>query len=65
MMNQSSLKQVLVETVEGPHGRCEVYEIQESLSSIIYEVRFNNEALRFDSIGEAYIEAGIRAGKPV
>ena len=39
MMGQSSQKDVLYEVVEGPHGRAEVYEIQESPSEIVYEVR--------------------------
>ena len=64
-MNQSSQKDVLYEVVEGPQGRAEVYEVQESRSSIIYEVRFGGETQRFDSIGEAYIEAGMKAGKHV
>lgn len=64
MMGQSS-KDTLVEVVEGPNGRSEVYEIQESLSSIVYEVRFGDQAERYDSIGEAYIEAGLKSGKKV
>lgn len=64
MMGNMS-RDTLVEVVEGPRGRAEVYEIQESLSSIVYEVRFAGESARFDSIGEAYIEAGLKSGKKV
>jgi hypothetical protein len=59
------LNDVLVEVVEGPKGKAEIHEVQESPSLIVYEVRYEGEAERFDSIGEAYIEAGMKAGKHV
>jgi hypothetical protein len=65
MTNTDPRSKTLVETVEGPSGKAEVHEIQESRSSIVYEVRFGGQAERFDSIGEAYIEAGMKAGKKV
>ena len=60
-----ALKDILVEVVEGPNGTAEVHEIQESPSLIVYETRFGGKAERFDTIGEAYIEAGMKAGKHV
>ena len=39
--------------------------MQESPSLIVYEVLFEGSSERFDSIGEAYIEAGIKVGKDV
>ena len=57
--------EILIEVVEGPNGRAELLEIQESPSVIVYEVRSGGKSDRFDSIGEAYIEAGIRAGREV
>lgn len=65
MNSQQSKSNTLVETVEGPNGKAEVHEIQESRSEIVYEVRFGGQNERFDSIGEAYIEAGMKAGKHV
>lgn len=56
---------ILVEVIEGPQGKAELHEVQESPSSIVYEVRYEGKTERFDSIGEAYIEAGIKAGKEV
>jgi hypothetical protein len=58
-------KDILVEVVEGPQGRAEVHEVQESVSSIVYEVRHEGKTERYDTIGEAYIEAGMKAGKEV
>jgi|SwirhirootsSR3_FD_contig_31_13174356_length_410_multi_3_in_0_out_0_1 hypothetical protein len=67
MTNETShtAPDILVEVVEGPNGNAEIHEIQESLTSIVYEVRFGGESERYDSIGEAYIEAGEKAGKHV
>jgi hypothetical protein len=56
---------ILVEVVEGPNGRAELHEVQESPSLIVYEVRFEGSSERYDSIGEAYIEAGLKVGKHV
>ena len=56
---------VLVEVIEGPNGRAELHEVQESPSLIVYEVLFEGSSERFDSIGEAYIEAGLKVGKDV
>ena len=58
-------KDILVEVVEGPNGKAEVHEVQESATLIVYEVRYEGKAERYESIGEAYIEAGIKAGKDV
>ena len=65
MTNSQYQSDTLVETVEGPNGKAEVHEVQESRSEIVYEVRFAGQTERFDSIGEAYIEAGMKAGKHV
>ena len=56
---------LLVEVIEGPNGRAELHEVQESPSLIVYEVLFEGSSERFDSIGEAYIEAGLKVGKDV
>jgi hypothetical protein len=65
MTTGPTARDTLVEVVEGPNGTAEVHEIQESPSLIVYEVRFRNASERFDSVGEAYIEAGMKAGKKV
>jgi len=54
---------VLIEVVEGPQGKAELHEVQESASEIVYEVRYDGKSERFDTIGEAYIEAGLKVGK--
>ena len=59
------INDILIEVVEGPNGRAELHEVQESPSLIVYEVRYDGKSERFDSIGEAYIEAGTKAGKDV
>jgi len=59
------ISDILIEVVEGPNGRAELHEVQESPSLIVYEVRYDGKSERFDSIGEAYIEAGTKAGKDV
>ena len=56
---------ILVEIVEGPLGTAELHEVQESASLIVYEVRHEGKSERFESIGEAYIEAGMKVGKDV
>jgi hypothetical protein len=60
-----TMNDILVEVIEGPNGTAELHEVQESPSLIVYEVRFNETSERFDSIGEAYIEAGMKVGKHV
>jgi len=60
-----AMNDILVEVVEGPNGRAELHEVQESPSLIVYEVRYEGGSERFDSIGEAYIEAGLKVGKRV
>jgi hypothetical protein len=52
-----------VTVVEGPKGKAEVYEIWPPGTSVKYEVRFGKELSTYDSLGEAYIEAGVKAGK--
>jgi len=59
------LNDILIEVVEGPKGTAELHEVQESVSTIVYEVRFAGDIERFESIGEAYIEAGLKVGKDV
>ncbi len=58
-----ALNDIVIEVVDGPNGTAELHEVQESLSEIVYEVRFAGESERFESIGEAYIEAGLKVGK--
>ncbi len=59
------ISDILVEVVEGPHGKAELHEVQESPSPIVYEVRFDGKSEQYESIGEAYIEAGMKVGKDV
>jgi len=59
------MSDILIEVVEGPKGTAELHEVQESLSSIVYEVRFQGSAETYESIGEAYIEPGLKVGKDV
>lgn len=49
--------------VEGPNGSAEIVEIFESNQAMQYAVVFEGQTESFMSLGEAYIEAGLKAGR--
>ena len=51
-----------VAVIEGPKGKAEIFEIFTS-GKLEYEVRFGGQAQKFKNLGEAYVEAGEKAGK--
>jgi hypothetical protein len=51
-----------VAVVEGPNGNAEIIEVWEGGRLIEYQVRFNGKTEKYSNIGEAYIEAGEKAG---
>jgi hypothetical protein len=48
--------------LDGPKGKAEILEVYETGKPPVYEVRHNGEKQEFKSLGEAYIEAGEKAG---
>jgi hypothetical protein len=52
----------VVAVIEGPNGKAEIFEISVG-RRLQYEVRFGGQAVRCESLGEAYIEAGQKAGR--
>ena len=52
--------------VEGPNGKAELYELAEDGSAVAteYVVEFKGETTKCLTMGEAYIEAGQKAGTP-
>ena len=54
--------QAPVTVVEGPKGKAEVFEVAITGGSSEYEVRFQGKTDKYKSLGEAYIEAGQKAG---
>jgi hypothetical protein len=63
-MAESTTERTKVETVVGPNGEAEIYEVFESNQALQYSVVFNGQTETYRSLGEAYIEAGVKAGKP-
>ena len=52
-----------VEVIAGPRGDAEIYEIYEANQPLQYSIRFNGEQSQvFMPLGEAYLEAGKKAG---
>jgi hypothetical protein len=51
-----------VAVVEGPKGSAEIFEIWAAGKLLEYEVRFQGKVEKYANIGEAYIEAGEKAG---
>ena len=51
-----------VAIIEGPKGKAEIFEIFAS-GKLVYEVRYEGQAQQFKNLGEAYVEAGQKAGK--
>jgi hypothetical protein len=62
-MADSTTEKTRVEVVEGPNGVAEIFETFESNQALQYSVVFKGETESFMSLGEAYIEAGNKAGK--
>ena len=59
-----STERNLLQTIEGPKGKADVIEVQES-GRTVYEVRHDGKADRFLAMGEAFIVAGELTGKPL
>lgn len=55
-------EQTSLAVVDGPKGKAEIVEVYETGKPPIYQVQFNGQKQEFKSLGEAYIEAGERAG---
>ena len=51
-----------IAVVEGPKGKAEIIEVWAEGRLVEYQVRFNGAVEVCSNIGEAYIEAGNRAG---
>ncbi|HLF72253.1 MAG TPA: hypothetical protein VI759_08900 [Dehalococcoidia bacterium] len=51
-----------VAVVEGPNGKAEVFEIYTDGRNMEYKIVFKGKTETYKSLGEAYIEAGERAG---
>ncbi len=56
------LSDILIEVVEGPKGKAEIFEVAENNQTPIYQVRVSGQTFEYKSLGEAYIEAGEKAG---
>jgi hypothetical protein len=59
MANKTSLT-----VVEGTKGKAELFEIADESTTVAteYQVEFKGESHKFQTMGEAYIEAGVLAG---
>jgi hypothetical protein len=53
-----------VAVIEGPKGKAEIFEIWENGRLLEHQVHFNGQVESFPNIGEAYIDAGQKTGKP-
>jgi hypothetical protein len=51
-----------VTVVEGPNGKAEVFEVKKPDGQTAYELRFQGKKELYMAIGEAYVEAGAKAG---
>lgn len=63
-MTESTTERTCIEVVEGPNGAAEIYETFESNQALQYSVVFQGKTETFRSLGEAYIEAGVKSGRP-
>jgi hypothetical protein len=63
-MAESTTERTCIEVVEGPNGAAEIYEMFQSNQALQYSVVFQDKSEMFRSLGEAYIEAGVKAGRP-
>ena len=61
-MAQNTTSNDPVAVVDGPNGKAEIFEIYTEGRNMEYKIVFNGQAETFPSLGEAYIEAGNRAG---
>ncbi len=57
-------KEESVAVVEGPNGPAEIVEVWSGGRLLEYRVTFKGQTESFANIGEAYIEAGKKSGKP-
>jgi hypothetical protein len=50
--------------VEGPNGKAELFEVADDGTTVAteYQVEFNGKSQSYQTMGEAYIEAGSLAG---
>ena len=55
-----------ITTIEGPNGKAELYELAEEGAAVAteYVVEFKGQTTKYLTMGEAYIEAGEKAGTP-
>ena len=52
-----------VELIAGPNGNAEIYEIYEANQPLQYQIHFKgDQSAVFMTLGEAYLEAGRKAG---
>ena len=52
-----------IETIAGPNGEAEIYEIYEDNQPLTYTVHFKGSVSEiYKTLGEAYLEAGRLAG---
>ena len=52
-----------IENITGPNGDAEIYELYEANQPLQYNIQFKGEQSEvFMTLGEAYLEAGKRAG---
>jgi len=52
-----------IENITGPNGDAEIYELYEANQPLQYNIQFKGERSEvFMTLGEAYLEAGKRAG---
>ena len=52
-----------VEVIAGPNGDAEIYELYEANQPLQYQIHFKGEESKvFMTLGEAYLEAGKKAG---
>ncbi len=52
-----------VEVIAGPNGNAEIYELYEANQPLQFQIHFKgNQSEVFMTLGEAYLEAGKKAG---
>ena len=63
-MTTASSNEESVAVVDGPNGTAEIFEVWSKGRLQEYKVKFGDQTESFTNIGEAYIEAGKKSGKP-